>query len=263
MPRQVESGIARRFGSRSANPRAVRAYSSDAGWVELPEPKLLTYAVAHELRQAGYTMVEARWRRHVRQLTLSSLVPRRHSHHSSDTGAPDAAASEPLQSAAHPASTGSSKNAEPSRNPGSSRNAGSSKGARRPPRRRRRGRAIAWWITACVVAVLIACTGWIAVRALMAKSQLEASVSLVSTIKTDVAKGDVSAARTSSAELSKKAESSPDRIAAPNFRGPSKTAASSACMRNSVAFSFAWVAGSAARSAFCPSRSSSSNMAIE
>jgi len=69
-----------------------------------------------------------------------------------------------------------------------------------------------------VVAVLVASTAWIAVRALMAKSDLEASVSLVSTIKTEVAKGDVSAARASSAELAKKAESARSLTSDPVWR---------------------------------------------
>ena len=56
------------------------------------------------------------------------------------------------------------------------------------------------------------------VRALAARSDLEASVSLVSTIKDDIAKGDVAAARTSSDELVKKAGSARSLTSDPIWR---------------------------------------------
>lgn len=74
MPHQFEPTIVARFGSSSAKPRAIRAYSARDGWVVLPKPQALTHEVVEDLRKEGYTMVEAKWRLQSKQVSLTSLA---------------------------------------------------------------------------------------------------------------------------------------------------------------------------------------------
>jgi len=85
-------------------------------------------------------------------------------------------------------------------------------------RRRMSTRAIVGWSITAVVVVLIACVAWIGIRALIAKSQLQASVSLVSTIKSEIGSGDVKAAQASTQQLAKKVHSARDLTSDPIFR---------------------------------------------
>lgn len=77
-------------------------------------------------------------------------------------------------------------------------------------RKRTSARAIIGWSVTGVVVLLIGCVVWIGVRGLVAKADLEASVGLVSQIKTQVADGNVTAARTTSQRLATKVHAARD-----------------------------------------------------
>jgi hypothetical protein len=62
-----------RFGSTSATPRAIRGYTVATGWVRMSEHPVLTSDAVRSLKADGYTMVEARWRFTVKQISLVQL----------------------------------------------------------------------------------------------------------------------------------------------------------------------------------------------
>lgn len=62
-----------RFGSTSATPRAIRGYTAATGWVRMSEHPVLTLDAVRSLKADGYTMVEARWRFTVKQISLVQL----------------------------------------------------------------------------------------------------------------------------------------------------------------------------------------------
>jgi len=58
------------FGTRRARPRVVRGYTVQTGWVDIDKGPVLTAGIMTGLRRAGYSMIEARWRRQTRELSL-------------------------------------------------------------------------------------------------------------------------------------------------------------------------------------------------
>jgi len=79
-------------------------------------------------------------------------------------------------------------------------------------------RAIVGWCIAGVILILLACLAWIGIRALMAKGDLQTSISLVSKIKTEVGSGDVAAAQATARQLAGKVHSARDLTSDPIFR---------------------------------------------
>jgi hypothetical protein len=66
----------RSFRDASARPRVVRAYAVQTGWVEIRRGPELTDRVLRELKQAGYSMIEARWRRRTKDISLVQVPAR-------------------------------------------------------------------------------------------------------------------------------------------------------------------------------------------
>ncbi|PRY64617.1 hypothetical protein B0I08_1121 [Glaciihabitans tibetensis] len=62
-----------KFGSPRARPRLVQAYDPKTGWSTDRKKAPLTVDLLSELRSAGITLVEAKWRSHRRQINLSTL----------------------------------------------------------------------------------------------------------------------------------------------------------------------------------------------
>jgi len=62
-----------RFRKHTARPRVVRGYTAQAGWVEIDRGPELTEDVVRQLKRAGYSMIEARWRRQTREISLVHL----------------------------------------------------------------------------------------------------------------------------------------------------------------------------------------------
>jgi hypothetical protein len=54
----------------------VRAYAVQTGWVEIRRGPELTDRVLRELKQAGYSMIEARWRRRTKDISLVQVPAR-------------------------------------------------------------------------------------------------------------------------------------------------------------------------------------------
>ena len=63
-----------RFGHRRAKPRVVSVYDPKQGWTDDHRRRVVTWQLVEELRAAGFTLVEAKWRRTMRQLNLF-LIP--------------------------------------------------------------------------------------------------------------------------------------------------------------------------------------------
>jgi hypothetical protein len=85
-------------------------------------------------------------------------------------------------------------------------------------RKRPSGRAIAWWIVLALVLILIACVAWIGIRAYLAKNDLEASISLVSKLQTQIASGDAAAAKATDEQLVRKVHSARSLTSDPIWR---------------------------------------------
>jgi hypothetical protein len=62
-----------KFGSSRARPRLLQIYDPKTGWSTDRKRALVTIALLNELRGAGITLVEAKWRNHRRQINLSTL----------------------------------------------------------------------------------------------------------------------------------------------------------------------------------------------
>lgn len=58
------------FGNSRARPKLVRGYAVQTGWVDIDNGPVLTAATVIGLRRAGYSMIEARWRRQRREVSL-------------------------------------------------------------------------------------------------------------------------------------------------------------------------------------------------
>ncbi|MHA7985474.1 DUF4012 domain-containing protein [Rathayibacter sp. CAU 1779] len=85
----------------------------------------------------------------------------------------------------------------------------------RPKRTRRR---IIWWSVAGVVVLLVACAVWVTVRALNAKSELEASLPLVQTVQSQIASGDAKAAKATAQNLAAHLDTARDDTNDPIWR---------------------------------------------
>jgi hypothetical protein len=79
-------------------------------------------------------------------------------------------------------------------------------------------RLIVGWCLAGVGLVLLACAAWIGIRALIAKGDLQASVSLVSQIKTEIGAGNVKAAQATTKQLGDKVHNARDLTSDPIYR---------------------------------------------
>jgi len=79
-------------------------------------------------------------------------------------------------------------------------------------------RAIVGWSIVAVMVVLLACVAWVAIRALTAKADLQTSVSLISTIKTQIGNGNVKGAQATTRQLVSKVHSARDLTSGPLFR---------------------------------------------
>jgi hypothetical protein len=62
-----------KFGGPRARPRVVQAYDPKSGWSTARKGGAVTMELLVELRAAGITLVEAKWRSHRRQINLSTL----------------------------------------------------------------------------------------------------------------------------------------------------------------------------------------------
>lgn len=86
------------------------------------------------------------------------------------------------------------------------------------PQRARSKRAIVLWVVLALVLLLLACIAWVAIRALMAKSDLESSVGLASTIQKQIGDGDAKGATATSDALAKRVHSARDLTSDPIWR---------------------------------------------
>lgn len=62
-----------KFGSPRARPRLVQVYNPKSGWSTDHKKVALTIDLLSELRASGITLVEAKWRKHRRQINLSTF----------------------------------------------------------------------------------------------------------------------------------------------------------------------------------------------
>jgi len=62
-----------KFGSPRARPRLLQVYNPKTGWSTDRKKVFVTVDLLGELRAAGITLVEAKWRKHRRQINLSTL----------------------------------------------------------------------------------------------------------------------------------------------------------------------------------------------
>ncbi len=86
--------------------------------------------------------------------------------------------------------------------------------------RQTRSRRVWWYVGAGIVlAVIVFCGLWIGLRALAAKSSLEAAIPLVTTLKTQVAALDVDGAKATMAKLEPKVNSARSDTSDPIWRG--------------------------------------------
>ena len=69
----ISAFVVARFRDGSARPHAVRGYTVRTGWVEISKGPELTDDALRMLKLAGYSMVEARWRRHTKEISLAQL----------------------------------------------------------------------------------------------------------------------------------------------------------------------------------------------
>jgi hypothetical protein len=65
--------IVARFRKHTARPRVVRGYTVQTGWVQISKGPELTEDAVRQLKRAGYSMIEARWRRQTREISLVQL----------------------------------------------------------------------------------------------------------------------------------------------------------------------------------------------
>lgn len=66
----IHPAVLAQFGTARARPKLVRGYAVQTGWVDIEKGPVLTVAIVSGLRRAGYSMIEARWRRHTREISL-------------------------------------------------------------------------------------------------------------------------------------------------------------------------------------------------
>jgi hypothetical protein len=66
----IHPDVLAHFGNSRARPKLVRGYAVQTGWVDIDKGPVLTTATVAGLRRAGYSMIEARWRRHRREVSL-------------------------------------------------------------------------------------------------------------------------------------------------------------------------------------------------
>lgn len=76
---------------------------------------------------------------------------------------------------------------------------------RRTSRRRRRTRRIVWWSVGTAAVLLLAAAGWVGVRAVLAKGELESAVPLAGRVQAQVVDQDVDAAVATSGRLARHA----------------------------------------------------------
>ena len=86
------------------------------------------------------------------------------------------------------------------------------------PRRRVSGWVIVRWSLLGLVVALVLVVAWVGIRGLMAKSDLDASVSLASTLRQQLVSDDVAGARTSAKALQQHADSARDLTGDPVWR---------------------------------------------
>jgi hypothetical protein len=79
-------------------------------------------------------------------------------------------------------------------------------------------RVLTWWILGTVAVVIVAAFGWVGVRALLAKGELEKAVPLASTIQSQITDGDAAGADRTFAELSRRADSAAELSGDPIWR---------------------------------------------
>jgi hypothetical protein len=74
VPNTVPPVVAGKFQSEKAKPKVVRAYDAKRGWLPIEPHPTLTIDAAIELREQGYTLVEARWRFRTLEFSISKLL---------------------------------------------------------------------------------------------------------------------------------------------------------------------------------------------
>jgi hypothetical protein len=62
-----------KFGGLRARPRLIQVYDPKTGWSTDRKKAIVTVDLLSELRADGITLVEAKWRKHRRQINLSTL----------------------------------------------------------------------------------------------------------------------------------------------------------------------------------------------
>jgi hypothetical protein len=72
--KSVPPVVVARFGHPRAKPRVVSVYNPAQGWNDDCKRRVVTVELVEELRQQGITLIEAKWRRNVKQLNLF-LIP--------------------------------------------------------------------------------------------------------------------------------------------------------------------------------------------
>ncbi|WP_243062376.1 DUF4012 domain-containing protein [Humibacter sp. RRB41] len=83
---------------------------------------------------------------------------------------------------------------------------------------KRSRRRIIWWSVAGVIVLLIACGVWVAVRALQAKAELEASLPLVDKAQSQITSGDSAAAAATTRTLARHLHAARDETSDPIWR---------------------------------------------
>jgi hypothetical protein len=63
-----------KFGGPQARPRLVQAYDPRRGWNSDRNKEAVTMELLSELRAAGVTLIEAKWRSHRARVSLSSAL---------------------------------------------------------------------------------------------------------------------------------------------------------------------------------------------
>ena len=62
-----------KFGSPRARPRLVQVYNPKTGWSTDHKKDVVTMDLLSQLHASGITLVEAKWRKHRRQINLSTF----------------------------------------------------------------------------------------------------------------------------------------------------------------------------------------------
>lgn len=70
----IPAFVVARFGTPSARPHATRGYAVKTGWVQIDHGPELTEVALQQMKEAGYSMIEARWHRRVREISLVRLA---------------------------------------------------------------------------------------------------------------------------------------------------------------------------------------------